>query len=52
VQKDVQAANAAHGILTQAGPQIGGITFYRDGQHSSTLQAVRQPGAHYFVYAE
>ncbi|MGJ6980493.1 aldo/keto reductase [Aestuariimicrobium soli] len=27
-QRDVQAANAAHGILTQAWSPIGGITFY------------------------
>ena len=37
-QKDVQAKNAEHGILTQAWSPIGGITFYRDGQHTSTLQ--------------
>ena len=37
-QRDVQALNAGHGILTQAWSPIGGITFYRDGQHSSTLQ--------------
>jgi len=37
-QPDVLAADAAHGILTQAWSPIGGITFYRDGQHSSTLQ--------------
>ena len=37
-QRDVQAAGAAHGILTQAWSPIGGITFYRDGQHGSTLQ--------------
>jgi diketogulonate reductase-like aldo/keto reductase len=37
-QKQVQALNAEHGILTQAWSPIGGITFYRDGQHSSTLQ--------------
>ncbi len=36
-QPRVQAANADHGILTQAWSPIGGITFYRDGQHSSTL---------------
>jgi len=36
-QSDVQAADAAHGILTQAWSPIGGITFYRDGQNSSTL---------------
>ena len=37
-QRDVQALNAEHGILTQAWSPIGGITFYRDGEHSSTLQ--------------
>lgn len=36
-QPDVQAADAAHGILTQAWSPIGGITFYRDGHNSSTL---------------
>jgi len=37
-QRQVQALNAEHDILTQAWSPIGGITFYRDGQHSSTLQ--------------
>jgi diketogulonate reductase-like aldo/keto reductase len=37
-QRQVQAFGAEHGILTQAWSPIGGITFYRDGQHSSTLQ--------------
>ncbi len=37
-QIEVQAVNAEHGIVTQAWSPIGGITFYRDGQHSSTLQ--------------
>jgi len=37
-QKDVQTLDAAHGTVTQAWSPIGGITFYRDGQHSSTLQ--------------
>ena len=37
-QRDVQVLGAEHGILTQAWSPIGGITFYRDGQHSSTLQ--------------
>ena len=37
-QRDVQTLDAEHGILTQAWSPIGGITFYRDGQHSSTLQ--------------
>ena len=29
--------HAEHGILTQAWSPIGGITFYRDGEHSSTF---------------
>lgn len=37
-QREVQAFGAAHGILTQAWSPIGGITFYRDGSHGSTLQ--------------
>ena len=37
-QREVQDLGAEHGILTQAWSPIGGITFYRDGQHSSTLQ--------------
>ena len=37
-QRGVQAKNVEHGILTQAWSPIGGITFYRDGQHTSTLQ--------------
>ena len=36
-QRDVQAFGAEHGILTQAWSPIGGITFYRDGNHGSTL---------------
>jgi len=36
-QPEVQAFNAQHGILTQAWSPIGGITFYRDGGHSSAL---------------
>lgn len=36
-QPKVLAANAAHGILTQAWSPIGGITVYRDGSHGSTL---------------
>jgi diketogulonate reductase-like aldo/keto reductase len=36
-QRDVQAKNAEHGILTQAWSPIGGITFYRDSEHTSTL---------------
>ena len=37
-QPDVQAFDAEHGILTQAWSPIGGITFYREGKHTSTLQ--------------
>ncbi|SEP48475.1 aldo/keto reductase [Amycolatopsis saalfeldensis] len=37
-QSDVLAANAEHGIVSQAWSPIGGITFYRDGQHASTLE--------------
>jgi diketogulonate reductase-like aldo/keto reductase len=37
-QRDVQAVGAQHGILTQAWSPIGGITFYRDGSHGSTLE--------------
>jgi diketogulonate reductase-like aldo/keto reductase len=37
VQPEVQAFGAEHGILTQAWSPIGGITFYRDGEHTSTL---------------
>ncbi|GAA5031117.1 aldo/keto reductase [Terrabacter aeriphilus] len=37
-QREVQAFGAQHGILTQAWSPIGGITFYRDGSHGSTLQ--------------
>jgi diketogulonate reductase-like aldo/keto reductase len=33
----VQDFGAEHGILTQAWSPIGGITFYRDGSHGSTL---------------
>src|SRR5947209_7703829 len=36
-QQPVQDLGAAHGILTQAWSPIGGITFYRDGNHGSTL---------------
>jgi diketogulonate reductase-like aldo/keto reductase len=38
VQPEVQAFGAEHGILTQAWSPIGGITFYREGDHTSTLQ--------------
>ncbi|RAO12719.1 aldo/keto reductase [Micromonospora noduli] len=37
-QREVQAFAAQHGILSQAWSPIGGITFYRDGEHTSTLQ--------------
>jgi diketogulonate reductase-like aldo/keto reductase len=37
-QSAVLAADTAHGILSQAWSPIGGITFYRDGSHGSTLQ--------------
>jgi len=37
-QPRVQAFNAQHGIVTQAWSPIGGITFYRDSGHTSTLQ--------------
>jgi len=37
-QRDVQAFGAEHGILTQAWSPIGGITFYRDSGHTSTLE--------------
>ena len=37
-QREVQALGAQHGILTQAWSPIGGITFYRDSEHTSTLQ--------------
>src|SRR5947207_5881594 len=36
-QREVQDFGAQHGILTQAWSPIGGITFYRDGSHGSTL---------------
>ncbi|MFC7725497.1 aldo/keto reductase [Nocardioides sp. GCM10028917] len=37
-QREVQALGAKRGILTQAWSPIGGITFYREGEHTSTLQ--------------
>jgi diketogulonate reductase-like aldo/keto reductase len=37
-QREVQDFGAQHGILTQAWSPIGGITFYRDGEHTSTLR--------------
>jgi 2,5-diketo-D-gluconate reductase A len=37
-QSELLAVGAEHGILSQAWSPIGGITFYRDGSHGSTLQ--------------
>ena len=37
-QREVQAFGAKHSILSQAWSPIGGITFYREGEHTSTLQ--------------
>ena len=37
-QPEVQALGSEQGIRNQAWSPIGGITFYRDGKHSSTLQ--------------
>jgi diketogulonate reductase-like aldo/keto reductase len=37
-QRAVQALGAERGILTQAWSPIGGITFYREGEHTSTLE--------------
>ena len=37
-QKELQALNKRHGILTQAWSPIGGITFYREGDARSTLK--------------
>ncbi|MEU4244794.1 aldo/keto reductase [Actinoplanes sp. NPDC026619] len=37
-QRDVQAFGVRHGILAQAWAPIGGITFYRDSGHRSTLE--------------
>ncbi len=37
-QREVQDFGRQHGILTQAWSPIGGITFYREGEHTSTLQ--------------
>jgi diketogulonate reductase-like aldo/keto reductase len=37
-QPEVQAFGEEHGILTQAWSPIGGITFYREGEHTSTLE--------------
>ncbi len=37
-QPDVLAADTEHGIVSQAWSPIGGITFYRDSGHTSTLE--------------
>ncbi|MGB3442072.1 MAG: aldo/keto reductase [Actinophytocola sp.] len=37
-QREVQAFGAQHGIHVQAWSPIGGITFYRAGEHTSTLR--------------
>ena len=37
-QADVQAFGEQHGIVAQAWSPIGGITFYRDSGHTSTLE--------------
>ncbi|RBY79874.1 aldo/keto reductase [Geodermatophilus sp. TF02-6] len=37
-QSQLLDLDAEHGILSQAWSPIGGITFYRDGSHGSTLQ--------------
>ena len=36
-QRELQSLNSEHGIVTQSWSPIGGITFYRDGNHTSTL---------------
>jgi diketogulonate reductase-like aldo/keto reductase len=48
-QRELQAFGAGYGILTQAWAPIGGITFYRDSGHTSTLEdpvIVEIAGAH------
>jgi diketogulonate reductase-like aldo/keto reductase len=37
-QRDVQHFDTEHGIVNQAWSPIGGITFYRDGGHTSALE--------------
>ncbi len=37
-QSELLEVDAEHGILSQAWSPIGGITFYRDGSHGSTLE--------------
>ncbi|MCH5644988.1 aldo/keto reductase [Gordonia sp. ABSL49_1] len=36
-QSELLTVNSDHGIVSQAWSPIGGITFYRDGSHGSTL---------------
>jgi diketogulonate reductase-like aldo/keto reductase len=36
-QREVEHFGRDHGIVAQAWSPIGGITFYRDGNHGSTL---------------
>ena len=36
-QPEVLAADSAHGVVSQAWSPLGGITFYRESGHSSTL---------------
>ena len=38
VHRPDPAVDEKHGILSQAWSPIGGITFYRDGSHGSTLE--------------
>ncbi|GGL45574.1 aldo/keto reductase [Nocardia jinanensis] len=37
-QSELLAVDTEHGILNQAWSPIGGVTFYRDGSHGSTLE--------------
>ena len=37
-QSEVLSVDTEHGILSKAWSPIGGITFYRDGSHGSTLE--------------
>src|SRR6476659_4398898 len=37
-QSELLAVDAEHGIVSQAWSPIGGITFYREGSHGSTLE--------------
>ncbi|MCZ4552981.1 aldo/keto reductase [Gordonia rubripertincta] len=46
-QSELLEVNEKHGILSQAWAPIGGITFYRDGKHGSTLEdpVIKEIGA-------